>query len=291
MMTEIPFHDYIRPVRASARTAAALAARLETAAPADLNAEQRKALRQVSLAAVDVLEVQSERDHLAPAKTRPILSKFTNDWSALYETLSGTSRLGDDDRGARAVRVLASLFPDGVLFTQLPADQAWSEGKRRVMRLEAGDLGAEVEALVGQPFIAAVKKSTATLAAAIGIGKQARPVASTTALSQALLKFGRAVAKYCRTLVSAIDEDDDRSVARFLAAVAPIDVHRAAMRSGGGQPSDGGEPTEPVDPEPVEPDEPDEPDADEPDEPEPDEPSTPTVVTPGGPVLPDEPIA
>lgn len=248
-MSEIIFENYVGNVRANSQTAAVLAARLEKAAPEDLTPEERKALRAVLAIARDVQRVQSDRDRLAPGKLRPVLDSFVNDWSALYEAMSALGRLSGNvtKNGPIASRLVATLFPDGVSFTKLPADRAWSEGDRRLDRIAQDELGEPIEGLVGPHFLQGVKRSTEALANAIGTGKDSVPVSSPTALAEALAQFGRAVGAYGRVLVACVDESSDASVARFARAVAPIDQHRAAMT--GRSKSD----DEPIDPTVIDP--------------------------------------
>ncbi|MCC6872868.1 MAG: hypothetical protein IT378_01065 [Sandaracinaceae bacterium] len=60
------------------------------------------------------------------------------------------------------------------------------------------------------------------------------------------------IAHYGRQLAAEVDVDDASSVARFLAAVAPLDMHRAQARRSEGQPAPEPEPV--IDPsEPVPP--------------------------------------
>lgn len=246
-MPEIRFEDYVRGVRATCQTAPVLSARLEKAAPADITSDERKALRAVAALALEVQSVQSERDRLGPTRLRPLRAVFINDWSALYEGLGALARISPEvsKNGPAAARIVDSLFPDGVAFLQLPSERAWSEAKRRLDRLDGEGLGERIEALIGKHFVEGAKRSTAQLADAIGTGKGALPVASGVSLSDALLKFQRAVAAYGRLLAAYVDESDEVSCRRFLAAMAPIDQHRAtAARSGGGEAPEPEEPEE-----------------------------------------------
>jgi len=233
MQSTIPFENYVGPVRANAQSALVLARRLEKAAPEDLTAHERRALSRVSEAAEAVQEIQSARERFAPIKLRPLLAALASDWAALEGALAAAARLAPElgDLGARAGRVLATLLPDGTSFTQRAAPAAWSEANRRLDRLREEDLDDEVVALVGRPFLDAVKRSTARLGDAIGVGRVPAPVASPTALAEALLEFGAAVGAYGRVLAGAVsDEKDDGQTRRFLAAVAPVDQHRAENR-------------------------------------------------------------
>jgi hypothetical protein len=197
MAIDVSFADYVRGVRTSAQGAVVLSARLEWAAPADITPDEKKALRAVKARAAEVQEVLGDRDRLAPGKMRPLLVAFANDWSALYDALTAKSRLPShvSNRGPEAAMLSMSLFPDGASFTQLDAETAWVEGQRRIVRIHDEQLTPKIEALVGDGFIEAVKNSTGILGNALGTGRQKRTIPSTTALQEALVRFGKAVAR------------------------------------------------------------------------------------------------
>jgi hypothetical protein len=233
---DIAYSDHVRNVRCSAQSAASLAARLVLAAPPDLSPEQRAVLAAVGLRAEEVAAVQSERDRLGPARLRPVLSLYGNGWGAFHEALLAATRVPTDvsDRGARALAIADSLFPDGITFVQFESDAAWAEGKRRVDRVHKEGMKATIDELIGADYFAAAESVTAKLAEAIGTGRSAHVTPSSTALQEALGRFGRAVSYYARWLVHTCNEDDPASVERYLRAVAPIDQHRDAMRANGG---------------------------------------------------------
>jgi hypothetical protein len=243
--SEIIFSDYGRSVRCSAQSAAVLNARLHKVAPHDLNQDQKRALRVMGERADEVREVQALRERFGPAKMRPLLALFVNGFSAVYEGLVAASRVTLDvsDRGERATAVLNTLFADGVSFTQLDAESAWSEGARRLERIKVEGLKKEIDTLIGEDLLATAVKATAKLADAIGTG-QVRPVPTTTALQESLSRFGRSVGAYGRAMAATVDEDDEASVDRFVKAMTPIDQHRAALAQGRGSSSDNGEDVE-----------------------------------------------
>ncbi len=236
---EINFADYVRGVRTSAQGAVVLAARLEWAAPSNMNSDEKKALALVVARAGEVKGVLDERDRLGPQRLRPLLNAFANDWSAIYGALSAKARLPSHvgDAGEDAASLVSSLFPDGVSFTQLEAESAWVEGQRRIERITDEKLGKRIEALVGDGFIEAVENSTGELGNALGTGEEKRTIPSSSGLHDSINRFGRAVGAYGRALAFRVDEDDEASVQRFLDAMEPLDIHRAGMRDGSPAPA------------------------------------------------------
>ncbi len=236
---DVQFSEYVRNVRSGALQASVLATRLQKAAPIDITNDEKKALKVVVLRAGEVSLVQSARDRLAPGKVRPVLLEYTSDWSAFLDALLAKARVPAhvSDGGARAREIATSLFPDGITFTQLDAESAWSEGNRRLERIAQEKLGDTIDELIGADFLKAAEKGTSALADAIGTGEADQATPSTTALIESLARFGKAVGAYGRLLAAHTDEDDPASVQRFLHAVAPIDAHRANMRSGPSAPA------------------------------------------------------
>jgi hypothetical protein len=251
---DIPYYDHVRSPRCSAQSAAVLAARLVKAAPADVNPEQRAALVAVGLRAEEVAAVQSERDRLGPARLRPVLSLYANGWGALYEALLAAMRVPVEvsDRAARSQAIADSLFPEGISFVQLDAEAAWSEGNRRVDRVNHEGMKPALHELIGPDYFATAENVTAKLADAIGTGRAVLLSPSTTALQEALARFGRAVRDYGRQMVPSCNENDSASVERYLRAMQPIDQHRDTARSSGGGDGDDdkGEPIKPGTPGP-----------------------------------------
>lgn len=230
-MIEIDFSNYAGPVRATSRSAPVLAARLENGAPSDLSSSQREALTQVRVRAGEVQAVQSERDRLAPAKTRAVRQAVGDAWNAVHDGLHAASRVSGTERSTLALSVLNTLFPFGVGFVLYDAEGCWAESDRHLERVDAEGLAPKIDGLLGPEFLAGLRAKHADLGNAIGVGSAPRATPSSTALNIALKKFGQAVGRYARLLMADVDENDDESCRRFLGAVAPIDVHRANARS------------------------------------------------------------
>ncbi|UJR81527.1 hypothetical protein [Sandaracinus amylolyticus] len=172
----------------------------------------------------------AERDRFSSARVRPHRDAFINYWAALHELLVSKARLGTafGDDGVRAQALLDAYFPEGVGFARLDAYAAWFEGQRRLDRMVEEYRLEEIGALAGAAMLTAVKKGTAALGEAIGVGRTARTeVPSATALQEALAKLSRAVGAYARLLAAKVDEEDAASIERFRRAVAPIDEYRA----------------------------------------------------------------
>ena len=236
--------------RAGAQYAKPVARLLFNSVPTDATSDEKKALRIVVEIADEVQAVLAERDRFSTARIQPFRNEFKSYWGGLHDILAAKARLGEGfgDVGVRAQRLIDAYFPEGVSFVNLDSYAAWFEGQRRLDRMAEEEAMAELEALASPQVVQAIKKSTAALAEAIGVGKTPRSdVPSATAVQETMAKFSRAVGAYTRLLAAKVDEADADSIERFRRAVAPIDEYRS-MRGKGGT-----EPEEPAEPEPTEP--------------------------------------
>jgi hypothetical protein len=234
----------VRTGRCSAQSCAVLNARLQQLEPEGLNPDQKRLLRMVERRAQEVHEVQADRERFSPAKLRPLLAMFANGFVGMHDALAAIANVPVEvsKRGERAKAILDTLFVDGTAFVQLDAESAWAEGNRRLLRIKAEKLDVAIDELIGEDFLKAAEHATAKLASAIGTGRS-RALPSSTALSEALQRFARAVSAYGRGLAGTVDEDDPKSVERFMKAMAPVEQHRAAQGRGGSN-EDDEEPTD-----------------------------------------------
>lgn len=248
----IDYRPYILSLRITGPLAKPLSQKLVNAAPEDLDESERAALARVVRSAALADEVRSERERLSPAKIRPLVSAIGASFGPMHDALLALSRLAPQygDRGPRAQRVLTSIFPDGMMLVTLEADAVWSEADRRLGRIDAEGMRAEIDALIGPEHLIAAREATAALGEALGNGTTKRVIPSTTALQRALNAFSRAVANYCRTLSANLDDEDEAKIDRFRRAVGPIDDYRAAHPVGAVEES---EDEDPIDDEPTEP--------------------------------------
>ncbi len=231
----VTFADYVDGVRIAAPYMKSAALTLSNAAPHDLDSVGKKQLALILEIAKHGDDVLDERQSVASVK--PWFVDFGNAWGGLYDSLLGKSRLPASlsDRGERASRVLARLFPDGVMFARRDAHAAWSEGDRRLLQVVELDLKHELDELVGKEFFDAAKKATAALGEALGVGSTKRETPKSTDLQGTVLRFSREVARYARHLAAEVDTSEPASVERFREAVAvPIDAFRSRRAAADG---------------------------------------------------------
>ncbi len=224
----VDFRNYTQGCGVAASYAKAVARQLVNASPADASDGERAALER-AVAAADAIEaILWERTQRAPAQIAPLRTELARSASALFGALTSLSAIAQGDRGARARAIVVGVFPDGVAFVQGDAYVGWSEATRRLGFVEERRLSAEIAAVLGGPeLLVQLEAATAALGAALGLGDTPRPITTPSALRSARQRYSRAVAAYCRVLAATVHEDDPASVARFMAAVAPLDEYRA----------------------------------------------------------------
>jgi hypothetical protein len=227
----IQFSQYADGFRVRAQYVKPVERKLRHAAPRDIRPEEEARLDRVTVAADAVKDTLSERDG-AEGGVKEALLLFIAAFTAMHDSLTATSSLpaSTGERPSKAKRILVHYFPDGVSFTRAAAPAAWSEGARRIEDIEEAGLVGEIADLTGPDFFPAAKGATDALADVLGVGDEARPTPSGTALQLQLREFSAAVAAYTRSLAAAVDIDDDASVQRFVRAVAPIDEYRVEGR-------------------------------------------------------------
>jgi len=233
MSEVIRAEDHVRPPRVAAESATSFAGQIATAAPEDLGPDALKALKAVERVAGEIAGVISARELVAPARVRPTMNVVVGAWTSLGSTLEVKAALPSDlSRTADDARELhTKLFPEGVPFVAVDALTVHGGSMRLIARVDDEGLEPEIERLAGPEFMPVIRKSTKALGEMIGARGTKREVPSTTALQDALAKFGRAISAYVVALLAETDLEDPTSVARFLSAIAPIEAQRQPARA------------------------------------------------------------
>jgi hypothetical protein len=244
----VTFGDYVDGVRIAAPYMKSLALTLSNAQPDDLEPTAKRQLAllvEIAKHGDDVLD-----DRESAGRVRPWLLDFANAWGGLNDALVAKSRLPASlsDRGERADRVLARVFPEGVMFVRRDAHAAWAEGDRRVALIGELALQKEIDELVGAEHYDAAKATTLALGEALGVGRTRRETPKGSDMQSTVLRFSREVARYARLLAADVDAEEPASIERFRKAVAePIDALRS-RRVGGDDTAVDAAPSEPTTP-------------------------------------------
>ncbi|MDQ3034348.1 MAG: hypothetical protein M3Y87_18210 [Myxococcota bacterium] len=245
-MSDISFSQYGGPPKVAAHYAKPLIRLMRNQAPDDLARYEQAHLETAEQLAESLEIVLKQRD--AVGGVRNAFLDFVNAWAATHGGIEAVSRIpaSASNKGARAAKLLAITFPDGLSFTRLPAAQAWAFGDRLVSRIVESGAKQQIDELVGTDHLQAAKKATVALGEIIGVGKTVIDIPDPTAVQHLLAKFQRAVGRYSRVMLAKVDDEDQTSIERFRKAVAiPIDRYRSTRTARDGEPTD---PSEPIDP-------------------------------------------
>lgn len=216
-------------IRISARRCRPLALRLQQCAPADLSTAQRERLEVVSARAGEVDDVLTQRERGSGAVVREPRQRAGMAFTLLHQRLTATAALPESlgGEGPEAQRLVASYFPEGVSFTQLPAVEAWQHGSRLTARMSDEGARERIEVLAGPLFLRNVEQALDVLGEAVGVRGVAISLPSPRALADAVARFSFAVGAYGRALSIDIVEDDEATIERVVSATSPISEMRS----------------------------------------------------------------
>lgn len=228
-------------VRISARRCRPLALRLQQCAPSDLTPAQRERLEAVTARAGEVDDVLTQRERGSGAVVREPRQRAGGAFTLLHQRLTATAALPESlgPEGPEAERIVASYFPDGVSFAQLPAVEAWQHGSRLMERMADEGTRDRIDALAGPAFLRNVEQALDALGEAIGVRGTPISQPSPRALADAVGRFSFAVGAYGRALAVDIVEDDEATIERVVSATSPISELRS--RSNGEDDADDGD--------------------------------------------------
>jgi len=231
----IEFIDFIRPPRLSTETGILLAIRLLNSKPVDLDEAEKRALRSVRKTVLETQSVGKARARLRPENLKDEDERFDERWGALYSHLEGWARLENDPRGELARALLATLFPDGLVFLTRSYGDEWVQSQERLQRIEEEGLEEDLVSLVHPELLREVRKAHDALGDGLGVGDEPLPPLESRAMLDALRKLSLAISDYARVLAGRVERGDAESERRFLQAMAPLEVHRATRGRGSGE--------------------------------------------------------
>jgi hypothetical protein len=238
--SDIDLTPYTGAVRFGAQHGIVLASQLAVAAPPDITPGEQRALDLMGKKAKRVQKVLVARGKAAPGGLRPVLSALDAAYGGIYARLTSAAKLpaGFGDIAARAAAVLDAVLADGLGFLVNDAETKYAESERRLQVIEEKGLAAEIDRAAGAGFLDALKGAHAALAEALGMG--ATPVHfARTELLDAVTELAQSVGDYGLQVAAQVDRYDAASVARFRAAMMPIDRFRADRAASAGEHEDG----------------------------------------------------
>ncbi|MCX4242771.1 hypothetical protein [Paraliomyxa miuraensis] len=153
---------------------------------------------------------------------RPFDMVLDRRWKALRSRLEGCFLLGDEDRSARAERMMTTLFPTGLDFLTLPYAEEWAQSERRLLLVESEALEEELEGLVGEGYLPALRQAHEAYGRALGITERKEAAPEAARVLEPLRALKAAIVGYARGVVGVVDEDDAEAVRAAQHQLEPI---------------------------------------------------------------------
>lgn len=240
----IEFIDFIRPPRLSTEAGILLAIRLLNSKPVDLDEAEKRALRSVRETVLETQRVGKARARLRPENLQDEDERFDERWGAVYTQLEGWARLENDPRGELARALLATLFPDGLMFLTRSYGDEWVQSQERLQRIEEEGLEEDLVSLVHPELLREVRTAHEALGEGLGVGESPVALPESRAMLEALRDLSLAISDYARVLAGRVERGDAESERRFQQAMAPLALYRATRGRRSGE--DEIEPAQPV---------------------------------------------
>jgi hypothetical protein len=201
--------------------------RLLNSAPEDLIRTEKKALKQARDAAAEVQRVMKLRARRRPENMQAEDRALDGCWGAIHDQIEAWTRIPNHPNQQLALRLLASLFEGGLDFTNTKFEIQVVESSNRLERIEEESLEELLHKLVHTDLLGLLRRAHEDFAEKLGIGRAIVPVPETGELIEAIRELSFRIANYARVLSAAIDIDDEKTIARFEQALAPLAAYRA----------------------------------------------------------------
>lgn len=246
----LQMESYVRAPVVTVAGCVALAIKVLGRLPKGASEGVRKRAKALRAKTVALQGAWAARDRVVKAAdTRPFDNANDVGWGALIDRLAAYAALPRDryPRAERAAALLTLLKLTERGWLNIDFPEQWAEGDKRLKRVAAEGLRAELVDLAGEDFVVEVERTHKEYGDALGITASAGPaVVEEADLSTLLRDTARAIADLAVQLLAMHDPDDaenDRAVRHALEA---IDTHRTRTKRG----STVAEPTpdEPVNP-------------------------------------------
>jgi hypothetical protein len=158
-------------------------------------------------------------------------------WSALYDWLTGWSKLPRSSQAKIAAPILADIFPEGLRFILLAYKLQWAESAARLEKIKKANYDDAIKTLGGEPFLKDLRACHKEYGDALGVTEVPSEKVTAT-IREALDTFSMSLRKYALAVTAfAEDEDENESAApladALLAPLAEWESTSAAERSTG----------------------------------------------------------
>jgi hypothetical protein len=226
-----PF-TYMRIPRLDVAAALGLGKMLVHRVPSGPTPPVRKAVSLVEKAIADLeqqwLEQREQELPTAKSGVRPVARRLDSAWVSIRTRLVAYESLPEGHKKrVRAQQLHDLLFPDGLEFLKLAFVRKHGESELRLQLLESRGVEKQLEALVGEEFVADLRAIHEAYGDALGINKASPEVPQTVIVADHLRALVDAISGYALQLVAVARHDPDKRAA-VISALAPIETFRLA---------------------------------------------------------------
>jgi len=227
MRNRFSAHEYVSPPRLSGEGGIVLVWRLLNSAPEDLIRAEKKALKLARDGAAEVQRIMKLRARRRPENMQAEDRALDGCWGAIHDQIEAWTRIPDHPNQQLAFRLLALLFDGGLDFTNTKFEVQVVESSNRLERIEEEELDELLLKLVHTDLLGLLQQAHEAFREKLGVGESAVPVPETAELIEAIRELAFLIANYARVMSAAIDIDDEKTIARFRQALAPLAAYRA----------------------------------------------------------------
>lgn len=165
-----------------------------------------------------------------------------NTWRALRLRLEGYAKLPLNDEtkadSELAAGLLGQLFPNGLAFLVLDAQQQWEESDRLLVTIDEQKLAPHIDRLCHPVFLRELRRAHQQYGEALGLTGPKPKSPGAPAIAEALRGLREGIHFYVRRVVALADEEDPSSITLAQQALAPLleAQEQARARRAQGQP-------------------------------------------------------
>jgi hypothetical protein len=132
-------------------------------------------------------------------------------WGALFDVLSGWSKLPDDECAEIATDLLAQIYPEGLKFVLFSYKLEWAESNTRIAIIKERKLDKSIEKLGAGPILKRLREAHKEYGEALGVTAASAAPAATAGIRDALDGFSDALRRYVVCVSASIRSKDPKS--------------------------------------------------------------------------------
>jgi hypothetical protein len=157
-----------------------------------------------------------------PTRTKSADAALDLTWSALFDFLTGWSKLPDHENATIASNLLSQIFPEGLKFVLLAYKLEWAESNTRLLLIKERKLDAEFDKLGAAPIIKRLRDAHKEYGEALGVTSATKAAVAMAKLRDVLDEFSGALRHYIVCVAASVRKKDAKSAALAEALLAPV---------------------------------------------------------------------